>query len=100
LPDGALGRALSRGRLEVLVDQRVRELPLRACELDPVALDGSGRRTGGAKLLPLQDEVGNPGRENVDGWAVPAAPETGSAQGSNCWAACHAPSIGTKTTKV
>jgi hypothetical protein len=72
---GYLRRVLSWSRREVLVDQRVRELPLRARELDPVALDGGGRRTGGAKLLPLQNEVSDPGRENIDRSRVPAPPE-------------------------
>ena len=84
----------------MFVDQRVRKLPLRPGELNAVALDGGGRRTVGAELLPLQNEVGDPGRENVDGIAVPAPPEPRCAQRSKCWAACHAPAIGTQAMEV
>ena len=50
---------------EVTVDQRVSELPLRAGDLEAVALK---RRLAGAalaKLLPVGDEMGNLRRELV-----------------------------------
>jgi hypothetical protein len=84
----------------VLVDQRVRQLPLRAGELNPVPLDRRRRRAGRAELLPLEHEIGDPGREDVNGMTVPAAPETGRAQGTKCWAAGHTPCIGTQATQV
>jgi len=84
----------------MLVDQRVRELPLRPRELDAVALDRRGRRAGGAQLLALGYEVRDPGRKRLDGRTGPASPESRRAQGSKGWAACHVPSIGTQTTTV
>jgi hypothetical protein len=84
----------------MLVDQRVRELPLGAGELDPVPLDRGGRRARRAELLPLGDEVGDAGSENVYGRAVPAAPEARRTQRPKCRAASHAPSIGTQTMEV
>jgi hypothetical protein len=84
----------------VLVDQRVRQLPLGSGELDAVALDRRAWGARRAELLPLGDQIGDPGREDIDWWAVPAAPETGRAQGTKCWAACHALSIGAQATKV
>jgi len=56
-----LRRRASRSFGQVLVDQRVRELPLRAGKLDAVALDGRRRRANGAQLLPLGHEICDPG---------------------------------------
>ena len=60
----------------MLVDQRVRQLPLGAGELNAVSLDRNARRAGLAELLPLGDEIRNPRREDVDSGKVPTAPET------------------------
>jgi hypothetical protein len=50
----------------VLVDQRVRQFPLGADELDAVALDRGARGARLTELLPLCDEIGDPGREDID----------------------------------
>jgi hypothetical protein len=84
----------------VLVDERVRQLPLGARELNAVALDRAARGARLTELLPFGDEIGDPSRKDIDWGAVPAAPETRRAQGTKCWAACHAPSIGSKATKM
>jgi hypothetical protein len=41
----------------VPVDQRVRQLPLRAGELEAVALDRRGSSAGATQLLPLDHEL-------------------------------------------
>lgn len=84
----------------MLVDQRVRQLPLGAGELDTVTLDRRARGARLTELLALGDEIGDPSRENIDGETIPAAPETGRTQGTKCWAACHTPSIGAHATEV
>jgi hypothetical protein len=69
LDDCRLGR-------EVTVDQRVSELPLRAGDLEAVALQ---RRLAGAalaELLPLGDEMGNLRRELVCARGRTTPPET------------------------
>jgi len=84
----------------VPVDQRVRQLPLRADQLNAVALDLRRRGTAAAQLLPLDDELGDPQNERLDRRTSSAAPERGAAQGSESWAASHAPSIGTMATEM
>jgi hypothetical protein len=59
----------------VAVDQRVRELPLRAGDLKAVSLERSGRCAGRAKRLALGDEPGDADGKQLDRGAVPAPPK-------------------------
>jgi hypothetical protein len=84
----------------VLVDQRVRQLPLGARDLQPVALDRRKRSLGHAEPLALGDELSDSHRESVHRVAVSAAPETRSTQGLKGRAAGHVSSIGARSTEV
>ena len=78
----------------------MRELPLGARDLPPVALDRGGRRTADAQLLTLDDELGDPDGKRLDRVPVTAPPEARSAQGPESWAASHVLFIGAKTKEV
>jgi hypothetical protein len=67
----------------VPVDQRVPELPLRACDPKPVPLEGAVPCPLGAELLTLGDELRDAQREHLDGGATPAPPEADRAQTSS-----------------
>jgi len=74
---------LGRRRLgrEVALDQRVPELPLRAGELEPVALERRFTGTALAEALPLPDESRDSRRELVCARTGAAAPEPRRPQG-------------------
>ena len=59
----------------VLLDQRVRELPLGAGERDPVSLQRADGRAPRAKLLPLEGQRRDPLLERLHAEAAPLAPE-------------------------
>ena len=84
----------------MLVDQRVRQLPLGAGELNAVSLDRSARRARLAELLPLGDEIGDPHGEDIHRGTVPTATEMGRTQRTKCWAAGHTPLIGMQASQV
>jgi hypothetical protein len=66
---------------QVPIDEGVPELPLRAGELEPVALEGRFAGTAPAEALPLGDEDRDPRRELVCARAGAAAPESRRPQG-------------------
>src|SRR3954466_15378566 len=59
----------------VPVDQRVRELPLRPGELEPVPLERLGAGAALAQLLALADEQAEAERERFDARAGTAPPK-------------------------
>ena len=61
---------------EVALDQRVRELPLRARELDPVPLETHGVGTALTQLLTLSGQSGDFLEQRLDGAAIVPAPES------------------------
>src|SRR6266568_1262970 len=69
-----LGGVRVLGREEAL-DQRVRELPLRAGELDPVALEPQGVGTQVAQPLAFGREPGDLVEQHLDGGAIVPTPE-------------------------
>jgi hypothetical protein len=72
---------LARLGRPVLLDQRVRELPLRVRESHAVSLERCGGRVPGAKLLPLEGERRDALLERVH-VETPPTPKT---------ARCHGP---------
>jgi hypothetical protein len=59
----------------VLLDQRVRELPLGAGQRDPVPLERAGRRAPSAKLLPLESQRRDALLEGLHAETAPLTPE-------------------------
>ena len=59
----------------VLLDQRVRELPLGARQRDPVSLQRRGGRAPDAKLLPLEGQRRDALLERRDAETAPFTPE-------------------------
>ena len=51
------------------LDQRVREILVRSNELDPVVLEHRGVDAVGAHGLTLEDEIGDPADQILDGQA-------------------------------
>jgi hypothetical protein len=94
--NGAFGRLGGH----VAVDQRVRELPLEARDLNAIALDLRNGRVRPAQLLALHDELGNPESERLHGVPVAGPLEVGSAHGPMGWAASHELPIGADASEV
>jgi hypothetical protein len=84
----------------VALDQRLAELPLRASDLEPVALEGRRASLASPKVLPLDYECSGADGQVVDGSAAPPAAKPGRAQMSKRWAASHVLPIGANATKV
>jgi hypothetical protein len=84
----------------VALDQREPKLPLRAGEVEAVALNRRGAGARATQLLPLGDELGDEDHERLDRRVAPAPPEAVPPQGPDDWAASHAPSIGEEAAEV
>ena len=83
----------------VLLDQRVRELPLGARQSDPVPLKRADRRAPGAKLLPLEGQRRDALLERVHTERPPLTPKATRCHGPQSRSAHPYRSIG-KDTKM
>jgi hypothetical protein len=73
--NGELGGLSFVGR-EVALDQRVRQLPLRPSQLDPVSLEPATGPTLVTQPLPLGGKIGDLLQQRLDSRARVPTPET------------------------